>query len=166
MQFYVSSIVLLFSLFLSTAVWAEEGKTADDLKKIQGEWTYTNVDALGRKLLYKVEYVGQKMTFSVTDDGGKVLLQQACDFELQKTEQVRIITYSNVVALLGPGVPRPSEATQDAWIYRIAGGRMTCIRGVMNRDDPKPGFALQSWVRSPKKTADTRSQNDKDGTVK
>ena len=152
--------VTLIVLFLSTATaWAEDDKLAADLEAIQGEWIITNTDQLGRKLVRKHEYVGRKMTHSISDAEGKVLALWKCDFELRTTENVRTIVFSNVVTVLGPKHEEEALDKKYTWIYRITSVQMIQLKGLLNTDEG-PEWSINVWSRPPKKVAEKRSPDN------
>ena len=155
MRFCVTFVALFLS---AAAAWAAEDEPEGDQEKIQGEWSYTTTDRLGRKLLFKETFVGRKVIYSVSDAEGKVLLMHESNFELQQTEQVRVVTFSDPVVLLGP---KQSLIKKVDWIYRITGDQLILCRGLLN-GDAGPAWTIGVWRRSPKKTADTRSRNNVD----
>ena len=162
MRFAVTSVVLFLS---ATTAWAAEDESDGDQEMIQGEWSYTTADRLGRNLLFKETFVGRKMIYSISDAEGKVLLMQEFNFELRKNKDVRVITFSDPVVLLGPKNQDKRLKKKIDWLYRITGDRMIQCKGLL-KVDAGPEWTVSVWVRSPKKTADARSRNDKDNTKK
>jgi RNA polymerase sigma-70 factor (ECF subfamily) len=125
---------LLIALFAATAAAARaDDPTADEVKKLQGEWVAVQVELRGNKLAkdeamtMRCAVKGRDMTFRETDKPGR---ERRKTFQVEPSKAPKQI---DITSLDGQ-----EKGTTAACIYRLDGDRLTlCI----------PYFVKDSSVR-------------------
>ena len=140
--FLQSTTLLLCGLIVPVTALADEPDT--ELQLIQGVWQVEGKAADGTAVRIVKHVAGESETVTVFDAEGNTVHEHAADFELTKTEHVRIFTYFNYRLTAGPS----KGTTRDgrfSYLYRVEGDRFIEIHGILNGDKGPP--RVQIWSR-------------------
>jgi hypothetical protein len=140
---FAAACQIVFVLVFSPASRAQDDATDPELAKLQGTWIREVKDAQGNSVTITKEVKGKRETF-LAKRGDEVLQKHEVEFEIEKTDHVRIFTYRNLTVTDGPNAGRVQEAPQS-YIYRITDDEWICIHGAM-ADDEKP-FSVEVFQR-------------------
>ena len=130
---------LLASIFAVLAIGGEDTAKKDlakeDLAQAQGKWTRTfEVGGLKRQRIKHIE--GNKETVS-TYQGQELLQQWTVEFEIKRTDDVKIFTFRNLTVTAGEGKGTTTPGSYS-YLFQIRDDKWIEVHGLMNDDKGTP----------------------------
>lgn len=122
---------------------ASETIAAEELAKVQGKWVRTMRTDSGTFKVVK-QHKGNETTVTFMDPEGSVVAAKKSEFRLEKTGQVRILTFFNNVVTAGPNKGQTNDEPHS-YIYRVAGDSFFEVNGLLISDDAEP--IVFKWKR-------------------
>ena len=135
---------ILFLLCSFAPAFGQDAEKDPELEKIQGVWVRLVKDTDGNVITITKEVSGKKETFRAMR-GDELLQEHIVDFEIKKTDNVRIFTYRNLTVTGGTNIGREQKAPVS-YIYKVTDTNWYCIQGAMVGD--KDGFQIEAYQRA------------------
>lgn len=120
------------------------GRGQDEGASVEGKWERRQKDGSGSALRIVKEHKDRQTILTQYNENGDVVHQHKSQFELRKTDEVRIFTYSNIDVTHGPNKGQ-KYAGPFSYAYRIEGDSFYEFLGVL-LGDPRPP-AVVTWTR-------------------
>jgi hypothetical protein len=134
-SFLQPAALLSCALLFPVAALADEPDP--ELQLLQGMWQIQGRTADGKAVRLLKEVDGNSETVTTFDAEGNVLHAHSADFELTKTEHIRLFTYFNYTITDGPGVGTVRRE-RVSYVYRVEDDRFIEVHGMLNGDRGQP----------------------------
>ena len=146
---------LLASIFAVLAIGGEDTPKKDedtpkkdsakeDLAQAQGKWIQTfEVGGLKRRQIKHIE--GNKETVSIYQ-GEELLAQWTVEFEIKRTDNVKIFTFPNITVTAGEGKGTTTPGPYS-YLFQIRDDKWIEVHGLMNNDKGTPSLVTYERMK-------------------
>lgn len=114
-----------------------------ELAAVQGKWMRTVRTGKGTYKIVK-EHTGHQTKLTITNAYGIVVEAKNSEFRLRTTDSVRVFTFFNNVATIGPNKGR-TDKTPQSYVYRVTDDTFFEVRGLLLGDDDR--LSAFTWKR-------------------